>query len=141
MAERLKISGLNTLENGRFVLSARTTHLISDATPARGGAGEAFVAQELYLAALSTCALAVIEEEARRAGLHPRIAIAAEVEIDAAIGPGYRSCTLDIRFEGAGQEEAEDFVAAFTAVCPIYYTLAQTTPVTIRVAAAGRSDA
>jgi uncharacterized OsmC-like protein len=136
MATRPRASGVTTGVPGRFVMSTRSAHIVSDATTRRGGAGEAFVAQELFLASLATCALAVIDDEARKAGVRPRISVEVESEIDPDQGPGYRAARLAFRFEGVAQEQAETFVAAFVAVCPIYYTLARTTPVTITVAAA-----
>ena len=136
MASRPRASGMTTGMAGRFIMSARSAQIVADASTASGGPGEAFVAQELFLASIATCALAVIDKAAREQRLAPSVHVGAESDIDADDTTRYRSVMLHFRFAGVGQEQAEGLVAAFTAVCPIYNTLARTTPVTITVAAA-----
>ena len=133
MASRPRASGATTGIPGRFIMSARGAQIVADASAASGGPGEAFVAQELYLASIATCALAVIDMQARAQQLEPGVHVGAESDVD---GTRYRSVTLAFRFTGVAQDQAEALVAAFTAVCPIYNTLARTTPVTITVVAA-----
>ena len=133
MANRPRAWGVTTSMPGRFIMGARTAQIVTDASPASGGAGEALVAQELYLVSLATCALAVIDGKARAQQLEALVHVDAETEIDPDDTTRYRSATMAFRFKGASQTQAEALVAAFTAVCPIYNTLARTTPVTIQV--------
>ena len=136
MALRPRASGVTTGMPGRFIMSARAAQIVADASPAAGGPGEAFVAQELYLASIATCALAVIDMKARAQQLAPHVHVDAETEIDPDDTTRYRSATLAFRFTGVAQDQAEALVAAFTAVCPIYNTLARATPVAVTVTAA-----
>jgi uncharacterized OsmC-like protein len=133
MTSRPRADGMTTGMAGRFVMSARSSQIVADATPASGGPGEAFVAQELFLASLATCALAVIDHAAREERLPSRVHVQAESDIDPADTTRYRGVSLEFRFADVEQRQAEALVAAFTAVCPIYNTIARTTPVAIAV--------
>jgi uncharacterized OsmC-like protein len=135
MAGRSNASGMTTGAPGRFITSARLTHIVADASKASGGLGEAPVAQELYLISLITCALAVIDGTARDRSIPAQVRIEAENEIDRDDTTRYRAAAMIFHFQGATQCQAESLVAAFTAVCPIYNTLARTTPVAITVTA------
>ena len=133
MTTRPRAAGMTTGMAGRFIMSARTSQIVADATTVKGGPGEAFVAQELFLASLATCALAVIDHAAREAGLPSQVHVQTESDIDPADTTRYRSVTMAFRFAGVAQGQAEVLVAAFTAVCPIYNTLARTTSVAVTV--------
>ena len=137
MADRPHASGMTTGMPGRFIMSARSAQIVTDASTASGGLGQAFVAQELYLASIATCALAVIDNKARAQMLAPSVHVEAESDIDPEDTTRYRSVALEFRFTGVGQAQAEALVAAFTAVCPIYNTLARTAPVAITVVVPG----
>ncbi|RBL86430.1 hypothetical protein DDE05_10440 [Streptomyces cavourensis] len=62
------VSSTTIGQAGRYLLSARDQHLVADATASRGGPGQAWLAGELLLAALATCAHAVIESHAKEQG-------------------------------------------------------------------------
>lgn len=121
-------------QNGRYLLSARDQHLVADATRSRGGPGEAWSAGELLLSALITCANAVIESVALERGIALRDArVDASCAADEERAGHYAYIRLAFHLQGPLQEEAEQLVAAFTSICPIYGTLSRGAPVTIAV--------
>ncbi len=119
---------------GRFLLNARDQHLVVDASASRGGQGQAWQAAELLLGALQTCSHAVIDDEAAKrnwTGYGLKIEARSETDDDR---PGhYRAIDLDYRFSGLSLEQATELVDVFTAVCPIYGSLARGSSVTIRI--------
>jgi len=123
-----------TRQPGRYLLSTRDQHLVADATASRGGPGEAWTAAELLLGALLTCAQAVVESTARTTGVTLRDArIEAESEPDADKPGHYAFIRLRFELHGPTQAQAEELVAAFTSVCPIYGSLSRGAPVTVTV--------
>lgn len=119
---------------GRFLLQARDQHLVVDASVGRGGLAQAWQAAELLLAALQTCSHAVIDDEARQLGLNGySLHIEADCENDEDRPGHYRYLSLDYHFQGVSQEQAQDLVARFQAVCPIYGSLTRGAPVSVRV--------
>jgi uncharacterized OsmC-like protein len=129
MPEDPRVVARTTAQPGRFLVSARTVHVVGDATPARGGTGEAFVAAEFMLSALATCGLAIVCDEARK---QDSAMTAASVEttytVDPDDRPRFRRLGMRFLFTGATQPEADALVRAFTDACPIYNTIARTTP-------------
>lgn len=126
---------------GRFVLSARDQLLIADASLARGGSAQAWSAQELLLAGLQTCALAVIEDEARQAqfGLLD-VQIDGQLQIDEERPGHYQWIRLALHLIGVTQAQAEQLVAHFTTVCPIYGSLSRGAAVSVQVTSALSGD-
>ncbi|MGO3741219.1 OsmC family protein [Kerstersia sp.] len=121
---------------GRFLLNARDQHLVTDASPGRGGQGQAWQAAELLLGALQTCSHAVIDAEARQRGWAGYgLEIAAACEADEARPGHYRYIELTYRFTGLSQAQAEELVQVFVQVCPIYGSLSRGAPVTLHVLA------
>jgi uncharacterized OsmC-like protein len=129
MPEDPRVTARTTDQPGRFLVSARSVHVVGDATPARGGSGEAFVAAEFMLAALANCGLAIVCDEARKRG---NGMTAAAVETTYTVDPDdrtrFRRLGMQFRFTGIAQAEADALVRAFTDACPIYNTIARTTP-------------
>ncbi len=129
MPEDPRVTARATSQPGRFLVSARHVHVVGDATPARGGTGEAFVAAEFMLSALATCGLAIVCDEAGKRGLAPS---ATSVETTYTVDPDdrtrFRRLGMTFRFTGIAQTEADALVRAFTDACPIYNTIARTTP-------------
>jgi len=123
-----------TRQSGRYLLHSRDQHLVADATQTRGGPGEAWSAGELLLAALLTCANAVIESEAlaRKIALVD-LQIDGSCKADAERKGHYSSIRLAITIAGPAQEQAEELVDAFTSVCPIYGSLSRGAPVSLTV--------
>lgn len=111
---------------GRQIISAGTNHFVADRKASAGGPGEAVQAGELLLAALASCAIAVIEKTAEAEGLAP---VPATVEIDASLErhvedpTRYRNIVLEIAIGDVSQDAAETLVRAFTDTCPIYNTI------------------
>jgi uncharacterized OsmC-like protein len=129
MPEDPRVVARTTDQPGRFLVSARSVHVVGDATPARGGAGEAFVAAEFMLAALANCGLAIVCDEARK---RASAMTAAQVETTYTVDPDdrtrFRRLGMRFRFTGVAQAEADALARAFTDACPIYNTIARTTP-------------
>ncbi|NLZ10967.1 MAG: OsmC family protein [Alcaligenaceae bacterium] len=119
---------------GRYLLNARDQHLVVDASESRGGQGQAWQAAELLLGALQTCSHAVIgDEAAKRNWVGYGLKIEARSETDDDRPGHYRVIELDYRFTGLNEHQAQELVDTFTAVCPIYGSLARGSNVTIRI--------
>jgi uncharacterized OsmC-like protein len=129
MQDDPKVTARSTDQSGRFLVSARTVHIVADASPARGGTGEALVAAELFLSSLAACGLAIVTDEARKRG---HVLRGASVDTTYTIDPEdktrFRRVAMHFRFAGIAPAEVTSLVAAFTASCPIYNTIARTTP-------------
>lgn len=118
---------------GRQIISAGTNHFVADRKASAGGPGEAVQAGELLLAALASCAIAVIEKTAEAEGSRPvAVEIDASLERDAEDGTRYREIALAIAIDGVTQKTAERLVAAFTDTCPIYNTIRRGGTITVR---------
>ncbi len=118
---------------GRFLLNAREQHLVVDASESRGGQGQAWQAAELLLGALQTCSHAVIGDEATKRDWTYNLKIEARSETDDERPGHYRAIDLVYQFSGLDQSQATELVNVFTAVCPIYGSLARGSNVTIRI--------
>jgi uncharacterized OsmC-like protein len=129
MADDPRVIARTTDQPGRFIISARHVHLVGDATAARGGTGEAFVAAEFMLSALATCGLAIVSDEARKRGLKPSATLVdTSYTVDPDDNTRFRHLSMVFRFTGLSRPEADALVRAFTDRCPIYNTIARTTP-------------
>jgi uncharacterized OsmC-like protein len=118
-----------TDQPGRFLVSAREVHFVADASGARGGSGEALVAAELFLSSLAACGLAIVTDVARERGSTMRTAtVDTTYTIDPDDKTRFRRVGMRFRLAGVNQEEATSLVAAFTTSCPIFNTIARTTP-------------
>lgn len=118
---------------GRQIISAGTNHFVADRKASAGGPGEAVQAGELLLAALASCALAVIEKTAEAEGLRPAgVEIDASLERDPDDGTRYREIVLAVAIGGVTQQVAERLVAAFTDTCPIYNTIRRGGSISVR---------
>ncbi|MEV0694257.1 OsmC family protein [Streptomyces sp. NPDC050388] len=115
------ITGRTTDTQGRFLVTARTNHFVSDA---RTGPGEAVGAGELLLSALASCSLSNIQlhAEERGSGL-----TGGRAEISYQRDPQdptrYTYLRIELLLEGVDQDEADILVGLFTGSCPIYNTL------------------
>ena len=128
-----KVTATSTRTPGRYLLSARYNHFASDATDARGGLGEAIGAAELYLSALATCGLALITEAARRDNIDDSsFGAEASYSVDPSDKTRFEWVELIFTLPGLDPRLAEDLVASFTNVCPIYNTVARDTTVTVK---------
>jgi uncharacterized OsmC-like protein len=111
------------------MVSARAVHIVADASAARGGSGEALVAAELFLSSLAACGLAIVTDVARKRGSALRSAsVDTTYTIDPADKTRFSRVAMHFRFAGVAPAEATSLVAAFTDSCPIYNTVARTTP-------------
>lgn len=121
-------------QQGRYLLSAREQHLIADATASRGGPGEAWLAAELLLAALATCAQAVIESSAREQGVALRaVRVNGEAEADEARPGHYAFVRLDFELDGATDDQARALVGVYLEICPIYGSVSRGAPVSVTI--------
>ena len=120
---------------GRYILSGQGKHMVVDASPASGGTGESFVAQELFVGALATCAQAIVHATGRELSIVPTsVLVEVESERDTeARPPAYTFVRMDFTFGGITEDEAEILVAEFARVCPIYNTVAAATTLKVSV--------
>lgn len=120
---------------GRYILSAPGKHMVVDASPASGGAGESFVAQELLVGALATCAQAIVHAKGEELSTAPSsvlVEVESEREVEAR-PPAYSSVRMDFTFGGITEDQAKTLVGEFTRVCPIYHTVAAATTMKVSV--------
>ena len=125
------VTATSTSIQGRFVLDARQNHFIADATVPRGGAGDAPGAAEYFLSGLLTCALAVIADTARLRGIDASYTAEGSYTQDPDDITRFTRVALTFRCHGASQAQAEELVAEFRRVCPIYNTVARAAPVIV----------
>lgn len=119
---------------GRYLISAGTNHFISDAKPSAGGPGEAVRAGELLLAALASCALALVQSQAAATGAPLAAArVEASFKRDAQDGTRYEFIRLRFALAGVDLGTARTLVAHFTDSCPIYNTLRRGGPIGVEV--------
>jgi uncharacterized OsmC-like protein len=128
------VTGTTTQRWGRFILSAGAKHIVADATALRGGPGEAFGAGELVMASLCSCGLALVVEAARDHGLP---LAEAQIECSYVTDPEDRTRMSELvavlRVAGVDLTAGQQLLDAFIKVCPIWNTLARSTPHASRV--------
>lgn len=123
---------------GVWLSQARTQLLVSGPTPNHGGSGNTWLAGELLLAALGTCATSLLHAEADARGLAlASVHVAGESERDAERPDQYRHVRLHFTLGGVAAHEAEALVEHFKAQCPIYGTVSRGAPVSVSVAVSG----
>lgn len=122
---------------GRYLLSARTDHFVSDLRASAGGPGEAVRAAELLIGALVACALSSVEGKAGELGLVLEgVTIEASATRDPDDGTRYSDITLTVTIVGPDREVQQSLVDAFVATCPIYNTIRRGGPISVTLAAA-----
>lgn len=121
----------NTHVFGRTLNSTRTHHFIIDGTTEPK---EEITPVEVFLSAISACAVQWIEKFAREDGVRLDH-VEAEIEGTRTTGEPQRFQHVDLTIDmiGPAQEEAERFVEGFKGRCPLYRTLAAATEVRFRV--------
>ncbi|MQY31437.1 OsmC family protein [Nocardia aurantia] len=106
---------------GRFVLDARTNHLVTDS---RFGTGESIRAGELLLGALVSCALANIENNAATTGLPVTgVRASATHARDIEDPTRYDHTRMTVHISGVDRPTAEKLAEHYRATCPIYNTV------------------
>jgi len=130
--ETVSITSATIGQFGRYLLSARTNHFVSDQRVAVGGPGEAINAGELLLSSLGSCSLGLIQKTAKEQGIALREA-GSEVSFQrhATDPTQYQWIRIAVRLSGVTSSEAETLVTGFTSNCPIYNTLKRGGPVEI----------
>ena len=115
---------------GRFLVTARQLHFVSDTKASAGGPGEAVQAGELLLSALACCALGLVQREARERNATLRAAaVEVHFERDPQDMTRYTTIRLAFMLEGVEQPLAQLLLDAFTGNCPIYNTLRRGGPI------------
>ena len=115
------VTGTVTSEAGRFVVSARSNHFVTDS---RLAGREAVHAGELLLAALTSCAMDNFGHNAALDGLPVGGIVARAAHTRGAVDPTrYDSTVLEIEVRGVGQDDAMALARKFVAACPIYNTI------------------
>ncbi|VCU68044.1 OsmC-like protein [Pigmentiphaga humi] len=123
-----------TGQPGTWLLRSRHNYLVSGATPERGGTGEPWLAGELLVAALASCATSIVADAAAGRGLALHyLSVSASSERDPDEPGRYAAITLAFDLEGPSRQEAEALVAEFQATCPIYGTLSRGAPVRVDI--------
>lgn len=125
-------SSMLTRVSGRYVLSTRDQHLVTDSMKSRGGPGEAWSAGELLIASLVSCCNAIIESASNeRAFALDDLRIKGSCEPDEGKLGHYAYVQLEIHIVGPTNAQAHELVSCFTTVCPIYGSLNRGAPVTV----------
>lgn len=129
-----RVSGYADSTYGRFILSARSNHFVSDARVLQGGPGEATSAGEFLLAGLVSCGLGLVHANARANGEpRPDVTLTAEFLRDPQDSTRFASLTLVFAFRGIDRVAAQRHVEHFTSRCPIYNTLRPGGPIEVRI--------
>lgn len=132
-ADITSITGRTTDIPGRFLVTARTNHFVSDS---RTGPAEAVQAGELLLSALASCSLGNIQLHAAERGFGLTGGRAdVSYQRDPQDPTRYTYLRIELLLEGVGQDEADILAGLFTGSCPIYNTLRRggTVEVAVRV--------
>ena len=139
--EIVAVTVATTARDGRFIVSARHHHFVSDGRAATGAPGEAIQAGELLLASLASCGLALIQRAARERGIDlPRADVRVAFERDPDDVTRYRYIALEAALPGVAPETGAALLHAFTSTCPIYNTLRRGGNVTAALAPAIAAD-
>lgn len=106
---------------GRYLLDARTNHLVTDS---RMGPAEAITAGELLLAAMTSCAMSNIQANAEADGISVTdVVVTASHRRGVADQTRYDFHLLEIAIHGVDQAAADALASKFVASCPIYNTI------------------
>jgi uncharacterized OsmC-like protein len=118
---------------GRALNTARTHHFVVDGA---NEPTEEITPVEVFLAAVSSCAVHHVERWAREAGI-PIDRVEARMEGARTVeNPSeFQSISLRVDVYGTSQEHAEAFVAKFQSKCPLYGTVSKAVPVDVEVVA------
>ncbi|MBZ9603223.1 OsmC family protein [Phyllobacterium chamaecytisi] len=124
LADIVTVSAVSVGTQGRQIVTAGSNHFVADRKSSAGGLGEAVQAGELLLAALASCAIAVIESNAAERNIpigNPDVS--ASFERDPEDVTRYRWIRLEISVPNVDAIEQEALVEAFRSTCPIFNTL------------------
>lgn len=139
MSDNPSVTGVSTSISGRFIISARENNFVADATEKRGGLEQALLASELFLSSLVTCGLSIIANTAYDRGLPINsLRFGASYAVDPDDRTRFEVVNLDINVAGVSRADAESLVKEFTNRCPIYNTVARTTPIRSTVSTDGQ---
>jgi uncharacterized OsmC-like protein len=121
---------------GRFLAEAREQFLVTDSTGGRGGLGQAWLAGELLLASLGTCAVSSVTHFAREESASlDDVETTVAYTRDAADPTRYEEVVLSVVTWGVTQETAERLTRLYTENCPVYGTISRGGKVTVDVTA------
>lgn len=106
---------------GRYLLDARTNHLVTDS---RVGPAEAITAGELLLAAMTSCAMSNIQANAEADKIPVTDVVVTASHRRSVDDPTrYDFHLLEITIHGVDQVVADSLASMFVASCPIYNTI------------------
>jgi uncharacterized OsmC-like protein len=124
----------------RAINEARGHHFVVDDTIAHGGPGEEPSPSEYFLSGVTSCAVLMLEREARSRGIPlEQVEVAIEATRKAEDAPPARHATfqrvaLAFQLTGPSEEQAHTLVDFYEHNCPLYGSVAEATPdVSIRV--------
>ncbi len=108
MADKLTVAVEQTRTLGRFIAETRDIFMVTDATAPRGGEELAWMAGELLLAALGTCAVSSVSAFAAEEGAPLTDVQATTVSVRHPDDPSrYESLSLSVFTKGVDQATAE----------------------------------
>jgi uncharacterized OsmC-like protein len=126
MADQMTVDVALTRTPARFIAQTRDLFLVTDSTAGRGGAEQAWMAGELLLAALGTCAVSSVTAFAAEEGLSLDDATASTTSVRHPDDPTrYESIVLTVVTKGVDQAAADHLVKRFTENCPVYGTVSR----------------
>jgi uncharacterized OsmC-like protein len=116
---------------GRALNSARTHHFVIDGT---NEPKEELTPVEVFLSAVSSCAVQQVERYAREDGVAiGRVEARIEGVRTVEDPTEFKSVSLRVDVFGATQEQAEALVAKFQSKCPLYRTVAKAIDIDVEV--------
>jgi uncharacterized OsmC-like protein len=126
MADEMTVVVDLTRSPGRFIAETRDLFLVTDATAGRGGEERSWMAGELLLAALGTCAVSSVSAFAAEEGASLEDVQATTTSVRHPDDPTrYESILLSVITRGVDQATADHLVQRFTENCPVYGTVSR----------------
>ncbi len=119
---------------GRVLCSARDHHFVIDGPVWNGCPGEALTPGEAFMAAIAACGVELVQVIAADDGLEvARVEVALQgvvdrehpVREDVTV---FNRARIDYQIEGVGEKQAADLVEGVKRRCPLYGSLAVSTP-------------
>ncbi len=118
----------------RAISATREHHFVVDDTVAHGGPGEQPSPSEYFLSGVTSCAVLMLEREARSRGIPlERVDVALEAVRDPSAPPAgeyttFQRVAMTFELVGPDEEQAHTLVDFYQHNCPLYGSVAIATP-------------
>ncbi len=120
--------------SSRAISASREHHFVVDDTVAHGGPGEQPSPSEYFLSGVTSCAVLMLEREARSRGIpFERVDVTLEAVRDPGAPPAgeyttFQRIAMAFELVGPDEEQAQTLVDFYQHNCPLYGSVAIATP-------------